>query len=269
MNRKKQMLHLAEQLSELEDKNKKKRETYHLLLFLENFASFPAGTILPDDPPDFLVQTCEGRIGIELTEYFHESNNEHGSPVRAKETAEDRVLRRASSDYERRGLPSVDVFVHWSSSRHPTPSNINNLAANLVDLVECYLPEQGDTAIITDSCTKRDSLPEEVILLHIWRIGNTTKARWVPFGGIFPPLLTGPDLQDLLQKKEGKVPSYRQKCSQIWLLIVSNDLELPMIRLSKACELAPEAKDYPLETVFDRVFFLNCLERRVVELSRG
>ncbi len=44
------MLSLAEQLSELEDK--KKRETYNLLVFLENFADFPAGTILPSEHPD-------------------------------------------------------------------------------------------------------------------------------------------------------------------------------------------------------------------------
>jgi hypothetical protein len=48
-----------------------------------------------------------------------------------------------------------------------------------------------------------------------------------------------------------------------------NHLELPMIRWSKICELAPETKDHRLETTFDRVFFLDCLDRYVVELGTG
>jgi hypothetical protein len=50
-------------------------------------------------------------------------------------------------------------------------------------------------------------------------------------------------------------------------LIDSTDLEMPMARLSKICRLAPEAKDYQSAATFDRVFFLNCSERHVVELS--
>jgi hypothetical protein len=45
------------------------------------------------------------------------------------------------------------------------------------------------------------------------------------------------------------------------------ELELPMVRLSKICKLAPESRDYPLAITFDRVFFLDCSERHVVELN--
>jgi hypothetical protein len=76
-------------------------------------------------------------------------------------------------------------------------------------------------------------------------------------------------LYNLLLEKVYKVSSYRQKCAQVWLLIVSNDLELPMVRLSTICKLGPEVEDSWVETTFDRVFFLNCAERWVVELSTG
>ena len=148
MDRKSQMLHLAEKMSALEDK--KKREAYHLLLFLENFAGFPAGTILPWERPDFLVQTQRECIGIELSQwYFRDTTNEEdGFRLRAKESAEEKVLQRAASGYERRGLPHVDVFVHWSPSNEPRLINPDQLAATLIDLVQCYLPEQGYNTII-------------------------------------------------------------------------------------------------------------------------
>ena len=141
------MLHLAEQMSALEDK--KKREAYHLLLFLENFAGFPAGTILPWERPDFLVQTQRECIGIELSQWYSQdtTSEEHGSRLRAKESAEEKVLQRAASGYERRGLPPVDVFVHWSPSNDPRLIKIDQLAATLVDLVEGFLPEQGNLTL--------------------------------------------------------------------------------------------------------------------------
>jgi hypothetical protein len=268
MDRKSQMLHLAEQWSELED-DKKKRETYHLLLFLESFEGFPAGAILPCEHPDFLVQTSQGYIGIELTEYYRDSGNKYGSPLRAKETHEEMVLKRASSGYKQRGLPPVHVGIHWSPSNHLIASKIDQLAATLIDLVECHLPEQDSTEIIGYLHPGHELLPDEVLSLHILRTRNLTQTTWVPFGAIFPPELTGPNLQDLVDKKEDKVSTYRQTCSQVWLLIVSNHLELPMIRWSKICELAPETKDHRLETTFDRVFFLDCLDRYVVELGTG
>jgi hypothetical protein len=45
--------------------------------------------------------------------------------------------------------------------------------------------------------------------------------------------------------------SYRQKCSQVWLLMVANGFEPSM-----HCELAPEVEGFQFETDFDRVFFL-------------
>ena len=219
-----------------------------------------------------MVQTQRECIGIELSQWYSQdtTSEEHGSRLRAKESAEQKVLQRAASGYERRGLPPVDVFVHWSLSNDPRLIKIDQLAATLIDLVEGYLPEQGNNTIIRYPRPGYESLPGEVVSLYIWRPKNITKTSWVPFGAIFPPSLTGcDDLQEIVQKKEANVSHYQQKCSQAWLLIVANDLELPMVRLSKVCNLAPEAKDSRLETTFDRVFFLDCLERRVVELSTG
>jgi len=79
-----------------EDRKKWQEETY-LRRFRENFLGFPEGTILPNEHPDFLVETSRGRVGIELTEYHvQESGKRRGSRMRAQEATEDEVLRRAA-----------------------------------------------------------------------------------------------------------------------------------------------------------------------------
>jgi hypothetical protein len=63
-----------------------------------------------------LCGNWQGYTGIELTEYYRDYRNKYGSPLRAKETHEETVLKRASSGYTQRGLPPVHVGILWSPS---------------------------------------------------------------------------------------------------------------------------------------------------------
>jgi hypothetical protein len=105
-------------------------------------------------------------------------------------------------------------------------------------------------------------LPWEVSYLSIRRKRILSKNLWVPTRGAFVPTLTPLDLQKRIEEKEGKVTSYRQKCSQVWLLIVANGFEP-----STFGELAPEVEEFPFETSFDRIFFLQHADELIVELS--
>lgn len=80
--------------------------------------------------------------------------------------------------------------------------------------------------------------------------------------GASVPTLRPLDLHKRIEEKEDKVTSYRQKCSQVWLLIVANGFEP-----STFGELAPEIEAFSFETSFDRVFFLHHADELVVELS--
>ena len=105
-------------------------------------------------------------------------------------------------------------------------------------------------------------MPWEVSYLSIRRKRILSKNLWVSTRGAFIPTLTPLDLQNRIEEKEGKLTSYRQKCSQVWLLIVANGLEP-----STFGELAPEIEEFSFETSFDRVFFLHHVDELVVELS--
>jgi hypothetical protein len=67
-----------------------------------------------------------------------------------------------------------------------------------------------------------------------------------------PSVAPATKLEKIILSKEAKVPSYRQGCQGVWLLIVAHGFEP-----STHCDLAPEAEDYEFETGFDRVFFLH------------
>ena len=77
----------------------------------------------------------------------------------------------------------------------------------------------------------------------------------------FVPTLTPPELQQIMRNKGAKVPSYRQQCREVWLLIVARGFEP-----STFGDLGPEVEGYRFESGFDRVFFLHYFDGSVSEL---
>ena len=246
----------------MKELRKKQTELNHLLRFRQNLPDFPDGMICVGEAPDFLVNTGHGYVGIEHTQWFRESDNPNGSPVRARESTEDKVLRLASSRHEARGLPPVLVYVLWTHRDRPSVSRVPKLANELTDLVEACLPEQGGEVTIKHPHSAWGSLPPEVSYIFVRHNKVSTMNLWAPVRGASVPTLRPLDLHKRIEEKEDKVTSYRQKCSQVWLLIVANAFEP-----STFGELAPEIEAFSFETSFDRVFFLHHADELVVELS--
>jgi hypothetical protein len=242
---------------------KKAVERAYLQRFRENFADFSEGEVVSFERPDFLIKTQSRRIGIELTEYHvQEPDKGWGSPMRAREGTEDKVLRMASRLYQSKGLPAVAVYVHWNSHQVFSSRRVQELAAGLADLVQEHLPEPGHEAAIRHRHHPAwRSLPQEVTSISIDRRINFSKNSWTSVRGAFVPTLTPPELQQIMRTKEAKVPSYRQQCREVWLLIVARGFEP-----STFGDLGPEVEGYWFESGFDRVFFLHHADEYVAEL---
>jgi hypothetical protein len=241
---------------------KKRREEAHLQRFRENFADFPEGMIIPHEHPDFLMETYQGRIGIEHTEYVREPDEVRGSPMRAQERTEDRVLLTASRQHQSKGLPPVAVYVHWNPHQALGRHRIQELATALADLVKEHLPEiSGNVAIRYGSHAAWRSLPREVTSLSVHRSERLSENFFVSTRGGFVPTVSSTELQRIVSDKEAKVPSYRQECQEVWLLIAAHGFEP-----STHCELGSEVEGHEFETSFDRVFFLHHFDGVVTEL---
>jgi hypothetical protein len=240
---------------------KKRREEAHLLRFRKNFAGFPRGEVITHEHPDFLVKTHHGRIGIELTEYVREPDEVGGSAMRAQERTEDRVLLTASRQHQSKGMPPVMVQVIWDLHTGPARSKVRELADALVDLVERNLPEAAHRVIIGYPHPEWRFLPQEVVTLFIDRRLDLSSNQWTSVRWGLLPTLIPAKLQKIMRKKEAKVPSYRQECQEVWLLIVAHGFEP-----STHCKLGPEVEDHEFETGFDRVFFLHHANEYVTEL---
>ena len=241
----------------------KARERAYLERFRETFADLPEGEVVSTERPDFLIKAGSGRIGIEVTGYHVQEPDEGwGSPMRAQEGTEDKVLRMASEKHQSKGLPPVMVHVLWHPHQAFSRRRTQELAADLADLVQEHLPEPGHEAAIRHRRHRAwRSLPQEVASLRIDRRIRVSKNSWTPVRAAFVPTLTPSELQQIMRSKEANVPSYRQKCREVWLLIVARGFEP-----STFGDLGSEVEAHEFETAFDRVFFLHHADEYVAEL---
>jgi hypothetical protein len=244
-------------------KLRKARERAYLERFRENFADFPEGEVVSFEHPDFLVKAKPRWIGIELTEYHvQEPDKGRGSPMRALEGTEDKVLRTASEQYQSKGLSPVVVSVLWHPHQALDRRRIPELAADVANLVQEHLPETGHSVTIRGRLhAARRSLPQEVASLTVVCLKSISKNSWTSVRGAFVPTLTPPELQQIMWNKEAKVPSYRQQCREVWLLIVARGFEP-----STHVDIGSEVESYRYESGFDRVFFLHHANEYVAEL---
>lgn len=241
----------------------KAREQAYLQRFCENLVDFPEGEVIPSEHPDFLVKAQPRWIGIEITEYHVEEPDEHrGSPMRAQEGSEDKVLRTASEQHRSKGLPPVVVSLLWNPHQALSFRRKQELAAVLADFVQEHLPETGHSVHIHRRRHPAGrSLPQEVASLTIVRRKSISKNSWTSVRGAFVPTLAPPELQKIMRNKEAKVPSYRRQSGEVWLLIVARGFEP-----STHVDIGPEVEGYRFETCFDRVFFLHHANEYVAEL---
>jgi hypothetical protein len=182
--------------------------------------------------------------------------------MRAREATEDEVLWRAVEQYRSKGLPTVVVRVTWHPHEAFGYRRTAELAADLAELVREHLPEPNRSVTIRRRRNPAGrSLPEEVASIYILRWKSISKDSWTPVRAAFVPAIAPQDLQEILRKKEGKVPSYRRHCREVWLLVVARGLEP-----STFGDLVPEVEGQRFESGFDRVFLLHHFDGIVTEL---
>lgn len=255
----------------------KKREMAHLQRFRANCDDFPVVTddqIKECERPDFLVMIPHRTYGIEHTEFLQSARRRKGSRPRALEVAEDQLVQRALIEYESRGLPPVEVLISFRLRERQgrvTKADIQRaydsrtsqrLISTIVDIVATNVPLVGDTIPVHHIDAGWKLLPKEVSALDISRWSFTTENCWGVARGGTVPSLSPEDFQAIINDKEGNLPVYKEKCDEVWLLIVAHGFSP-----STHAKVSPEVETTVFSTGFERVFFLHHFKSMVLELK--
>lgn len=241
---------------------KKARERTHLEAFKVSYGGFPHGAIEPAEEPDFLVTLPSGgRLGIELTEFFHDEE-EGGSASKAQESLQEKVTRKAIEAYESKGLPPVVVSLFWAAYDDIRPPRVPQLAQEVADVVAAHLPEKS-IATVEQTGLPGSPLPDEVNTLHVFRHEDIDENEWNSPRAGYVPGVAQSEIQRRITDKEQRLAAYRRQGSAVWLVIVAEGLA------PSSFANVESFRDAAFVSSFDEVFLFRFFDRDVIRLKLG
>ena len=120
----------------------------------------------------------------------------------------------------------------------------------------------GNPLTISRTRENSDYFPNEIVMLHIYAHPNGKENKWRSSSGGWIPEISPEYLQEIIDLKEQKLDNYKSNLSEIWLLIVADDLRIP-----SSVDLSVLASVNHYTTRFNRVFFFWNSTRRYIELQ--
>lgn len=233
----------------------KERELFFFERFRKVNPSVPKGRPLQLSPPEPDIVIDGTRLGVEVTEFYRQG------PLKHNESEQERVLEKARTICEARGLPPMIVKVIWNLGASISKRERSQLANSLVNAVERNVP-CVDTQREIEQDEYNSLLPSTVDILRIERWSVHRTHHWFSPRFDFPAVSSVEEIQNRISKKNTLFLNYAGVCASLWLLIVAEG-----IAPSSWSELPENARVHSYETTFDRVFFFHRVDGRVIELQ--
>ena len=185
----------------------------------------PDGVLCQRERPDWLFETSEGRIGIEVTELRYTPDG-RGLFLQAEEGARRKVCRLVQRLLRQKGCPAVRLslsFRHYYGLARGSPEdalskqNALSVAEQIADIALQHLPPQGK---ITQIPLHGTALAKHVNHVRIFRRYDYHALQCAAMDSGIVAALTPEIIQRALEKKDGKRKNgYEETFDNYWLLL--------------------------------------------------
>jgi hypothetical protein len=106
-----------------------------------------------------MIQNAGQSSGIERTEWLRKAPGEVASNLRAQESERDKTVNNACELYASRGLPPVDVVVHWLVHFRLTAKRRKALQHELAERVGKVFPKANPRVTLENTGLPGSPLP--------------------------------------------------------------------------------------------------------------
>ncbi len=231
----------------------------------DSVPGFPDGEVVDHESPDFLIRNGERTIGVELQEFIQGASQD-GSPARQGESVRAAVMKTAQQQFESRHADTyLYVYGHGNPMAMWSGPTVRNLAPKVASLVETLVPtlptpDEGFSRVVADyDDLEHGGLSDWLTHLTVLRYYRATYGLWATTeAGFSSRDLAALDVQ--AEAKAAKVPSYRQACDDVWLVLYS--LALPSGGFDMEALMG-----HRMASSFDHVVFLDAVGRAHAILS--
>jgi hypothetical protein len=239
----------------------KKQEFAHLMLFKEICSFFPVGEIECTDKPDFLIHNKDRIIGIEHTRIY-QPGLPNGASLQAQDSEAQKIVKKASDIYIQNQNKPLFVQIMFHKGRPINKRRVNQFAEIIYRLIvkEPILP--GQIIILHRTHENSKYFPSEIARILIYSHPNGKENMWCISSGGSIPEITVNQVNKKISDKEQEIDIYKGRCSDIWLLIVAENIRIPT-----TLDISRDAATHSYHTKFDRIFLLWFAIRKYIEFN--
>lgn len=230
--------------------NKKKYELWILEQFKQSYNHFPLGTPEHSESPDFLIQTKDKIVGIEIAEIFQDSHLGKDSKLKQREVVHgkfgDTLLKILTSKLERK--TAFMLSIEFSIHNNFTIKQIQGLVDQCwIECMEFLWNNSGGNMRIVNN---GENLPKEINSIFILMLKTDGEPMHCNSQGGIVHTLSYEHIESTLQKHEKALKKYKN-CDEYWLIIREgnyyagsfSDIEINI--------------ETPINSSFDKVFILR------------
>lgn len=240
---------------------KKDVERRYLDQVIDLLADFPQGAVDEREQPDFLVNTDDRVIGIEITE-LHRAHDSQPVPMQGREAVRHQIVQRAKALYECESVPPIDCCVHLKDLSYRR-TDIEPLAAKIAALAKRNIPPEDTLAKYEQyDWVNREYFPEEVDYIRVARFDGLTESFFCASGSTWAEQLTPDTVRAVIDTKDGNIDEYLRQCAEAWLVIVTDSLTM-----STWFSCTDQVNKTVFRTRFSRVIILRNFGGKVIELT--
>lgn len=247
---------------------KKQHERYILERFLEALAdaTLPDAEAFRDsESPDFLLGLpSPAPLGIEVSELNHPGVTWSGLTLRQEEGMQERLCHLIEEEWDTSELPVAEVWLDFIGHPFPAKKSAPEFTEAVLQLIKASMPDGNGVKYLA-----REDLWQHPVLGPF--LNSLTLFRWDklahPFvtanRSAFLPPLTHSILQNVISRKNMRVPDYHRQCERVWLVVALHSTEL-------ATYFSPhEAAIYDAyDVAFERAFVLDVLDKTIVAIRK-
>ncbi len=240
------------------------RKKQHELFLFERFAEAAKLSVEIMDSvnecPDLVVRLSGELVGIEITELFV-SEAAGGASLQARESIAQRIVAKAQRIYEASGPPYAHVSVLFATGYDLGSLNRDETAETLAQFVRSTGLTEG-RHVQWQQDFESNLLHEAISSLNMLAVPNREMAHWTAPSAGWVATISTDLLQRKVNEKAARLPTYLQRVSKNWLLLVG-DGSHP----SRFMRVVPDISVSAVKSPFDRTFLFGLMSGSIVEFE--
>jgi len=227
----------------------KERERFYIRKLWKCLVDPPAGQVVDCEPPDFRVDTPEGYLGIEVTNFYYPPAPGHRSHQEVQ-ALKKRVIEMAERFHTAAGGPPLYLHAIFNERRALRKRSVPEIARSLADAVLTqHVPRSAREPSVE---IRRSALPHEVPHVRVHGSVDGHDTLWTADAGGWVQKIHSHHVQAVITQKMLKAQLARTRCSRLWLVVVHD-----FLNGAAAADIADEALTNVYNHAFDRVLWFD------------